>query len=157
MSPVVGDRLPANIYEYFRAKIMRTGVVSTVDEDGYPRGAPMSLFYALDDQTLLMGAQNRSQTFKNVERTGKIALTFLGGGDVAFTIRGKCRVFKTTMETSKYLGILVVEVEAVKSDVAIDVEVTDGIQYTYRSQKWEDFVNRVLDELWGYTLADVKG
>jgi hypothetical protein len=133
-----------------------TGVASTIDEDGYPRGAPMSLFYAINDQTLLMGSQNRSQTFKNAQRVGKIALTFINEGDIAFTIRGKSRVFKNTMESSKYLGILVVEIEAVKSDVAVDVEVSEGIKYTYRSQKWEDFITSVLKELRSYTLKDIE-
>lgn len=148
------ERLPANIYEYFRDRTM-TGVASSIDEDGYPRGAPMSLFYALNDKTLLMGTQNRSQTFKNTERVGKIALTFINEGDVAFTIRGKARVFKRVMESNQYLGILVIEVEAVKSDVAVDVEVSEGVKYKFRSQKWEDLINAVLKELRAYTLEDI--
>lgn len=155
MGKALSERLPANIYNFFQSNTM-TGVASTIDDDGYPRGAPMSLFYALDDRTLVMGTQNGSQTFKNAERSGKIALTFFNEGDIAFSLRGRVRVFKRTMESSKYLGILVVEIEAVKSDVAVDVEVSEGIKIKYRSPKWEDFINRVLKELRRYTLNDIR-
>jgi len=81
-----------------------TGIASTVDEDGYPRGAPISTFYALDERTMLMGVQNSSNTFINAEREEKIALSFICGGDAAFTIRGRVKVFQERMESSKYLG-----------------------------------------------------
>ncbi|NLK51199.1 MAG: pyridoxamine 5'-phosphate oxidase family protein [Syntrophomonadaceae bacterium] len=155
MGKALSERLPANIYNFFQSNTM-TGVASTIDDDDYPRGAPMSLFYALDDRTLVMGTQNGSQTFKNAERSGKIALTFFNEGDIAFSLRGRVWVFKRTMESSKYLGILVVEIEAVKSDVAVDVEVSEGIKIKYRSPKWEDFINRVLKELRRYTLNDIR-
>lgn len=149
------ERLPANVYESFREKMM-TGVVSTVDDDGYPRGAPVSLFYALDDKTMLVGVQNRSQTYKNSVRESKIALTFISGGDLAFTIRGKARVFKEQMKSSKFIGILVVDVEFVKSDVAVDVEVTEGIKLKVRSPEWKEFLANVFSELRSYTLDDVR-
>lgn len=151
----LGERLPANVYESFREKMM-TGVVSTVDDDGYPRGAPVSLFYALDDKTMLVGVQNRSQTYKNSVRESKIALTFISGGDLAFTIRGKARVFKEQMKSSKFIGILVVDVEFVKSDVAVDVEVTEGIKLKVRSPEWKEFLANVFSELRSYTLDDVR-
>lgn len=155
MGKVLGDCLPENIYQFFREKSM-TGIASTVDEDGYPRGAPMSMFYALDVKTMLMGVQNRAQTFKNAEREGKIALSFIGGGDAAFTIRGRVKVFKQRMENSKYIGLLAVEVESVKSDVAADVEVTEGIKIKFRSAEWKDLIKKVIAELRSYTLEDVK-
>lgn len=154
MGKTLGDRLPENIYQFFRTKTM-TGVASTIDEDSYPRGAPMSMFYALDERNMLMGVQNRSQTFKNAAREGKIALTFVGGGDMAFTIRGRSRVFKERMATNKYIGLLVVEVEAVKSDVADDVEVTEGLKLKFRSSEWKEHIKKVLEELRSYTLEDV--
>jgi len=155
MAKKIEKRLQPNLLQFFQSNTM-TGVASTIDMDGYPRGAPMSLFYALNDQTLLMGTQNRSQTFQNAQRTGTIALTFIGGGDAAFTIRGRVRVFKEKMTCSDYIGILVVNIEAVKSDVAVDVEVTEGIKISYRSPKWEAFIEGVLAELRSYTLTDIQ-
>lgn len=75
---------------------------------------------------------------------------------MAFTIRGKSWVFKKEMESNKYIGIIVVEIEAVKSDVAVDVEVSEGIKIKFRSPKWKNFINRVLKELQSYTLDEVK-
>jgi flavin reductase (DIM6/NTAB) family NADH-FMN oxidoreductase RutF len=147
----MGDSLPDNIYQYFRTETM-TGVVSTVDEDGFPRGAPMSLFYARDAKTLLMAAQNRSQTFINARREGKIALTFVGGGDVAFTIQGRTRMLKEKMDASEHMGVLVVDIDGVKSDTAVDAEVTEGIKIQFRSDKWKNFFDRVLNELQNCSL-----
>lgn len=146
MGKPMGESLPNNICQYFKDNTM-TGVASTVDEDGYPRGAPMSLFYSLDEKTLLMASQNRSQTFNNAKREGKIALTFVGGGDVAFTIRGQVRMLKEKMEASEHMGVLVVNIDGVKSDVAVDAEVTEGIKIQFRSEKWKNFFERVLKEL----------
>lgn len=154
MAEVLGERLPGNLYQFFRESTM-TGVASTIDSSGFPRGAPISMFYAPDDQLLLMGVQNRSQTFENAAREGKIAVTFIGGGDMAFSIQGKCRVFKQQMDCSRHVGILVVFIESVKSNVAVDVEVRMGIKVEFRSTQWEELINKLLAELRGCTREQV--
>jgi predicted pyridoxine 5'-phosphate oxidase superfamily flavin-nucleotide-binding protein len=151
----MGDCLPDHIYQFFREDSM-TGIASTVDEDGYPRGAPISTFYALDERTMLMGVQNGANTFINAEREGKIALSFICGGDAAFTIRGRVKVFREKMDSSKYLGLLAVDVISVKSNVAEDVEVTEGVKIRFRSPKWEEFIKKVTAELQSFTLEEVR-
>ncbi|NPV93035.1 MAG: hypothetical protein HPY50_19890 [Firmicutes bacterium] len=154
MAEVLGDRLPANLYQFFSRTTM-TGVASTIDSSGLPRGAPMSMFYAPDEKMLLMGVQNRSATFENATREGKIALTFIGGGDMAFSIQGRARVFKQQMESSRYVGIIAVFIESVKSNVADDVEVKKGIKVEFRSPQWEELIRKVLAELRGCTREQV--
>ncbi|MBC7074705.1 MAG: pyridoxamine 5'-phosphate oxidase family protein [Syntrophomonadaceae bacterium] len=155
MGKFLGDRLPENICTFFQGKTM-TGIVSTVDEDGTPRGAPMSMFYALNDKFMLMAAQNRSRTFKNAQERGKIALTFVGAGDMAFTVQASARVFREQMQNSEHMGILLLEINTVKSDVACDVEVKEGIQITFRSPRWKEFAVKLLGELRSYSLEDVS-
>ena len=150
MGNVMGSQLPENLYQYFKVDTM-TGVASTVDEDGFPRGAPMSMFYAPDEKTLLMGVQNQSATFRNARQTGKIALTFISGGDSAFTIQAQVKVFKETMENSKYIGILRLDIKNVKSNVADDVEVKEGLKIVFRSQRWKEYITKILTELRTYT------
>ncbi len=146
MGNIIGLELPANLYKFFKINTM-TGVASTVDEDAYPRGAPMSMFYAPDARTLLMAVQNQSATFANARRSGRIALTFIGGGDSAFTIQADVKVFKESMENSKYIGILYLHIRSVKSNVADDVEVKEGIKIAFRSERWKEYISRILDEL----------
>ncbi len=151
MGNLMGSELPANIYEFFKVNTM-TGVASTVDDDGYPRGAPMSMFYALDEKTMLMAVQNQSATFSNARNRGRIALTFISGGDSAFTIQADVKVYKEIMENSKYIGILCLDIKTVKSNVADDVEVKQGIKIVFRSERWKEYISKILDELRSCTL-----
>ena len=60
------------------------------------------------------------------------------------------------MDSSKYLGLLAVDVISVKSNVAEDVEVTEGVKIRFRSPKWEEFIKKVTAELQSFTLEEVR-
>jgi hypothetical protein len=142
--------LPVKLYRYFQENTM-TGVASTVDEEGFPHGAPMSMFYALDPGTMLMAVQNGSVTFLNACRSGRIALTFISGGDLAVTIQARVQVLRENMENSKYMGILYLELQNVRSNVAQDVEIKEGLELVFRSQRWREYIGWILGELHSYT------
>jgi len=154
MGNILGEVLPPNIYEFFTNNTM-TGVASTVDEDGYPRGAPMSMFYALDEHTMLMAVQNRSATFNNAQLRGKIALTFISSGDSAFTIKADAQVFKECMDNSEYIGIIFLKIKTVKNDTADDVEVKEGIKIKFRTTRGKEYMSKILDELRSYSLENM--
>ncbi|MEQ8175399.1 MAG: pyridoxamine 5'-phosphate oxidase family protein [Syntrophomonadaceae bacterium] len=154
MSKYVGERLPPVLYQFFSAETM-VGVVGTVDEDGFPRGAPMSQFYAPSDHILLMAAQNKSQTFLNAIRSAKIALTFMGANNLVFTVRGKVVVVREAMKTNENLGILAVFISEVNSNEACDVVVTGGISTQFRSERWQQLLESWLAELRSYTVEDI--
>lgn len=154
MSKYFGDRLPPILYQFFAADTM-VGVVSTVDEDGFPRGAPMSQFYAPGERVMLMAAQNKSQTYANAARSGKIALTFMGANNLVFTIQGTVRVFRECMRSNHNLGILVIDIKEVHSNEACDVVVTGGISTEFISERWQRLMETWLNELRSYTLEDV--
>ena len=154
MGKYLGEVLPANIFAFFCHATM-TGIASTVDKDGFPNGAPMSMFYALDNRHILMAVQNKSRTFQNADSTGKIALSFIASGDIAFTLQAYSQIFRHQMKKSKNMGILLLQCRSVKSDVAIDVEVKEGIKTPFRSPRWEEFVTNLLNELRSYTIEDI--
>ncbi len=154
MSKYHGDRLPPVLYEFFAADTM-VGVVSTVDEDDFPRGAPMSQFYAPGDRVMVMAVQTQSATYKNAVRSGRIALTFMGANNLVFTIQGTARVFKESMQSNPNLGILVVDIKEVNSNEACDVVVTGGISTQFVSERWQQLLETWLAELRSYTLDDV--
>ncbi len=154
MAKYFGDRLPLVLYQFFAADTM-VGVVGTVDEDGYPRGAPMSQFYAPGDQVMLMAAQNQSRTYTNAVRSGKIALTFMGANNLVFTVQGTVRVFREFMQSNPKLGILAVNIKEVNSNEACDVVVTGGISTEFVSGHWQRLMETWLAELRSYTMADI--
>jgi len=154
MDKYTGDRLPPVLYQFFAEDTM-VGVAATVDEDGFPRGAPMSQFYAPGERVMLMAVQNRSRTWQNAVRTGKLALTFMGAKNLVFSIQGYARVFRENMQTNPYLGILVVDITKVNSNQACDVVVTGGISTQFINQEWQRRLETWLAELRSYTLEDV--
>lgn len=156
MGEIIDSRLPANLSKYFSQNTM-TAVVSTVDADGFPRGAPMSLFYAPSEEYLTMALQNHSQTYKNLERDGRAALTFTGKEDTAFSIRGVARVIKSRMNCSDLVGVVAIKIQEVKNNTAPDVKVSRGIKTEFRSPAWQDLVERILSELRQITVNDIEG
>lgn len=154
MSKYVGDRLPPVLYDFFVADTM-VGVVCTLDEDGFPRGAPMSQFYAPSPQILFMAAQNKSRSYNNAVRTGKIAITFMGANNLVFSVQGKVGLLRETMQSNENLGVLVVFITEVNSNEACDVVVTEGISTQFRSARWRQLFETWLAELRSYTLVDV--
>ncbi len=154
MSKYVGDRLPPVLHDFFVSDTM-VGVVCTLDDDGFPRGAPMSQFYAPSNQILLMAAQNKSRSYNNAVRTGKIAITFMGGNNLVFSVQGKVGVLREAMQSNEHLAVLAIFITEVNSNEACDVVVT-GISTQFRSPHWQQLMQTWLAELRGYTLEDVS-
>jgi len=105
---------------------------------------------------MLMAAQNRSATYKNATRSGKIALTFMGANNLVFSIQGTARVFKESMRSNPHLGILAVDIKEVNSNEACDVVVTGGISTQFISPRWQQLLETWLAELRGYSLEDIR-
>lgn len=155
MGMILGTKLPQAIYDYFKHNSM-TGIASTIDEDAFPRGAPISLFYAPSDQFMLMAVQNKSQTYHNACRTGKICLTFVGKESFVFSLQGRVVQLKDTMSSNKHMAILAIKIKEVKSNEAIDVIVVEGIVTEFRSERWQQHLERLLGELRSCTLQDIQ-
>lgn len=56
-------------------------VMGTVNEDGSPNTAPISLFYAPEDKTIIAGMVKASQTVANIKRDGRLIIEVLYEGD----------------------------------------------------------------------------
>ena len=55
-------------------------VAGTVGEGGAPNTCPISLIYAKDEKTLLVGLLRNSGTSANLRRDGRVCLEIIGGG-----------------------------------------------------------------------------
>ena len=55
-------------------------VAGTVGEDGAPNTCPVSLIYAKDEKTLLVGLLRNSGTSANLRRDGRVSLEIIGAG-----------------------------------------------------------------------------
>ena len=121
-------------------------MLATVDDDGFPRIAPVSLFSVQDSKTILTMMQADCRSARNIRRDGKVMLTLCEEGDLAVGIRGKA----TMLSDSKAFrggAIFTIEVLEVKNDAAFDVEVTSGVRMKLRDPKWSKLINAAAAEL----------
>lgn len=127
--------------------------VGTVNEDGWPNTAPMSLFYCPDDRTIIAGMVKTSQTAANIRRNGRIIIQMVFGGDVVFGIRGKGTVLEEALECSDATMAFRIEVVSVKRDTSPAQLVTSGPTCTPRSDKAVEYEKAAWKELIGFGVT----
>ncbi len=143
-----GTEETVDLMSLFNANPNRiVSVVGTVNEDGTPNTAPMSLFYCPDEKTIVAGMVKTSQTVANIRRNGKLIMEVLSGDDVAYGVIGEGVVVKDPLESSEAtLGIKIV-VTSVKRDTSPAQRVTSGPKMTPRSERAVEYETAVWEEL----------
>jgi len=121
--------------------------VGTVNEDGWPNTAPMSLFYCPDERTIVAGMVRASQTVTNIRRDGRVIIEVVFGGDVVFGIRGKGSALKESLECNEATMAVKIEVVSVKRDTSPAQIVTSGPSCTPRSERAVEYEKAVWEEL----------
>ena len=160
MARIVGDRLRVNVgrkpeeakivdlMQLFNENPNRVIVVAgSVSADGAPNTCPVSLIYARDDQTLLVGLLRNSNTSANLSQNGRVVLQIIGPDDLVMGISGVMRLIKDPMESSAAMAIWEMKVEKVKQDTSPAQRVTQGPAAEYRSEKSEAFGRNAFAEL----------
>jgi hypothetical protein len=160
MTRIVGDRLRVNIgrkpeeeqivdlMQLFNENPNRVIVVAgSVRADGAPNTCPVTLIYAKDDRTLLLGLLRNSNTSANLSQNGRVVLQVIGPNDLVMGISGSIRLIKEPMECSPAMGIWEMQVEQVKQDTSPAQRVTQGPAAEYRSEKSEAFGQAAFAEL----------
>jgi uncharacterized pyridoxamine 5'-phosphate oxidase family protein len=121
-------------------------MLATVDEDGFPRIIPISLFSTIDSKTILTAMQANCRSAHNIHRNGKVMLTVCAESDIAVGIKGKATMV-SEMTVFRGGAIFQIDVLEIKDDSAIDVEVVSGVVMKLRSPKWEKIINAAAAEL----------
>jgi len=121
--------------------------VGTVNEDGWPNTAPMSLFFCPDEKTIVAGMVRASQTATNIRRDGRVIIEMVFGGDVVFGIRGKGTVQKEALECSETTMAFKIDVVSVKRDTSPAQIVTSGPSCTPRSDRAVEYEKAAWKEL----------
>jgi hypothetical protein len=160
MAKVVGDRLIVNVARkpgeerlIDLVKLFNDhpngiiAVAGTVGADGAPNTAPVSLIYAKDDRTLLLGLLRHSSTSANLRRDGRLSLEVLAADDVVMGIQGSAWLVKEPLAASEAMALWEMRVERVKQDTSPAQQVVQGPAGVYRSEKAEAFGRAVFAEL----------
>ena len=138
---ILGSELPDNALELLNKGT--TTIVATVDEDGYPRTAPIGLVGAPDRKTLRLGIASIWETYKNIKRNGKVMVCVIDEGHIAIGVKGRAEVTNDLLGTLEIpveleefqhlpptvpIPIVEVKIEQVKSDATPFLRVVSGIR-----------------------------
>ncbi len=159
MAKIVSDSLEVKISKKGEEKIIDLGklfndhpnrvisIMGTVNEDGSPNTAPISLFYATDDKTVIAGMVKTSQTVANIKRDGRLILEVLYEGDIVFGILGRGQIIKEPLDSSDATLAVRIDVSGVKRDTSPAQIITSGPKTALRSEKAGEYENAVLKEI----------
>jgi len=160
MARIVGDRLLVNVarkpgeeqiidlMQLFNRNPNRIiAVAGTVGADGAPNTCPVTLIYAKDERTLLLGTLRASTTTANLRRDGRVSLEILGTEDLVLGIQGSVRLLKEPMTMSDAMAMWEVRVEKVKQDTSPAQRVIQGHASLPRSEKAVEFEQAAMAEL----------
>jgi len=159
MAKIVSDNLVVRIAKKGEEKIIDLGklfndnpnrvisVMGTVNEDGSPNTAPISLFYAPEDKTIIAGMVKTSQTVSNIKRDGRLIIEVLYEGDIVFGILGQGKIIKEPLDCSDATLAVKIEVSGVKRDTSPAQIITSGPKSTLRSEKAGEYEKAVLNEI----------
>ena len=159
MAKIVSDNLLVRIAKKGEEKIIDLGklfndnpnrvisVMGTVNEDGSPNTAPISLFYAPEDKTIIAGMVKTSQTVSNIKRDGRLIIEVLYEGDIVFGILGQGKIIKEPLDCSDATLAVKIEVSGVKRDTSPAQIITSGPKSTLRSEKAGEYEKAVLNEI----------
>lgn len=124
-------------------------IVGTVNEDGTPNTAPMSLFYCPDERTVIAGMVKTSQTVANIRRGSPLILEVLHDGDIGFGISGTGKIIKEPLDCSDATLAIKIEVTSVKRDTSPAQVITSGITITPRSERGTAYEKAAWAEITG--------
>lgn len=159
MAKIVSDSLVVKISKKGEVKIIDLGklfndhpnrvisIMGTVNEDGSPNTAPISLFYATDDKTVIAGMVKTSQTVANIKRDGRLILEVLYEGDIVFGIVGRGQIIKEPLDCSDATLAVRIDVSGVKRDTSPAQIITSGPTSTLRSEKAGEYEKAALKEI----------
>jgi len=159
MAKIVSDSLVVKISKKGEEKIIDLGklfndhpnrvisIMGTVNEDGSPNTAPISLFYTTDDKTIIAGMVKTSQTVANIKRDGRLILEVLYEGDIVFGILGRGQIIKEPLDYSDATLAVRIDVSGVKRDTSPAQIITSGPMSTLWSEKAGEYEKAVLDEI----------
>jgi hypothetical protein len=122
-------------------------VAATVGEGGGPNTCPISLIYAKDVKTLLIGLLRSTATTANLLRDGRISLEIIGPDDLVIGIQGGMRLIKEHMACSDAMALWEMKVGKVKQDTSPAQRVVQGPASVPRSDKAAAFEQAAFAEL----------
>ena len=123
-------------------------IVATIDPDGTPNTAPFGSLRAVTPRMLRLGTWRGHNTYTNLCRDGRVAVTMVAPSDIAVSIRGRARIAKERMGADERYAIVEIDIEEVKNDMTGAIVVESAITVSVRDEH-RDWFQVVLGEMEG--------
>lgn len=143
-----GEEKIVNLVKLFNENPNKiVSVIGSVNEDGSPNTAPISLFYCADEKTIYTGMVAGSTTIKNILSDGRVIIETIYKKDISYGILGTATVIKEKLESNSRTAAVKIDVQSVKRDTSPAQVITEGIKTVPRSEKAAEYEKAVLKEI----------
>lgn len=122
-------------------------VIGSINEDGSPNTAPISLFYCTDEKTIYMGMVTNSVSIKNIKRDNRVIIETIYKADISYGISGLATIVKESLESNGRTAAVKIDVQSVKRDTSPAQIILEGIKTRPRTDKAAEYEAAVLKEI----------
>ena len=146
MAKHVGIKLPEDLVALLK-KENSVAILSTFSEKGLPHTTPVQCIYPKGQESLLLTINKEHTGYQNMVWQKKIMLSFLGEGNVAYSILGRAGVVRAPSMVHPLMNVVRIDIIDIKSDRSILTKVESGVQWSYTSSEAEELVKHLFVEL----------
>ena len=114
-------------------------ILSTVSA-GTPHAIPISTAIRVGPRRVLFALARTRGSLARLRADSRAALTVVGAGDVAFTVRGRATVVAESLEGAENVAAVALDVEHVEDHRRAEFELVDGVRW-----RWLDEVAQRRD------------
>lgn len=144
-------QLPEEVFRVWR-KPNRTlnpaAIVATIDPDGTPHTAPFGSLRAITPRLLRLGMWHSHDTYINLCRDARVAVTMIAPPDIAVGVRGHARVARERMSADEHYAVIEIDIEEVKNDMTGALVIESAITVSVRDER-RGWFQAVLGEIEG--------
>lgn len=146
MAKHVGVKLPQDLLDLLHTE-KTVATLATFSERGLPHITPIQCILPKGDESLLMSIHKDHTGYHNMVWQKKIMLSFMGEGNVAYSVLGRAGVVRAPSSVHPLMNVVRIDIIDIKSDRSILCQVDSGITWSYTSLEAQELLNCLYGEL----------
>jgi hypothetical protein len=146
MNKSLGSHIPDDLLAYLKEQ-KAIGILATFSEKGIPHTTPLQFIYPKDSESLLLAIHKEHSGYHNMVWQKKVMISFLGEGDIAYSVLGRAGVVRAPSQVHPTFNIVRIDIIDIKSDKYPLMKVDKGVAWSFTSPDAQDVVQSVFQEL----------
>ncbi|MBN1992248.1 MAG: pyridoxamine 5'-phosphate oxidase family protein [Anaerolineae bacterium] len=120
-------------------------IIATLDPEGTPHTAPFGSLRAVTTRSLRFLCYRAHNTYANLCRDGRIAITVVSPPGVAVSIRGRARVIREQMDVAQQYALVAVDIDQVKNNM-VGLGIIKNVIPASPAKNTQDWFANILGE-----------